>query len=237
LRQISVDPSMPALFAYLLAVSIVLGGGYAGLRWLSAPPHPSFSQRPSASEKLAGRKDAAEVSGAARANPAEKGPNDQSEKDITASLPIPESSNKASTELPSSQTAAGGTKEADNVPPGGCMPIGLTARGELVFAMQCKELLERHRGPVAVPTNSIQSAPAPKERQAAAPARSADAEEQSPSNKTHAKVEDVSPSGEATPVNKNSEPEAIKGQNVGRRNIEFSPSRNEEQWFNPLRFR
>ena len=90
---------MPALFAYLLAVSIVLGGGYAGLRWLSAPPHPSFSQRPSASEKLAGRKDAAEASGAAGANPAEKGPNDQSEKDITASLPIPESSNKASAQF------------------------------------------------------------------------------------------------------------------------------------------
>src|SRR6267378_3969907 len=213
---------MPALFAYLLVVSIVLGGGYAGLRWPSAPPHPSFSQRPSASEKLAGRKDAAEVSGPTRATPAAKGPNDQSEKDITASLPISESSNKASTELPPNETAAGGTKEADNVPPGGCMPIGLTARGELVFAMQCKELLERYRGPVAVPTNSIQSAPAPKERQAAEPARSADAEEPSPSKKTHAKVEDVSASGEATPGNKNSEPDAIKGKNVGRRNIEFS---------------
>jgi hypothetical protein len=225
---------MPALFAYLLAVSIVLGGGYAGLRWLSAPTHPS--QRPSASEKLAGRKDAT-YPALPGPNPAEKGPYDQSEKDITASLPIPESSSKASTELPSKQTAAGGTKEADYVPPGGCMPIGLTARGELVFAMHCKELLERHRGPVAVPTNSIQPAPAPKERQAAEPARSADAEEQSPSNKTHAKVEDVSLSGEPTPVNKNSEPEAIKGQNVRRRNIELSPSRNEEQWFNPLRFR
>jgi len=228
---------MPALFAYLLVVSIVLGGGYAGLRWLSAPPHPSFRQRPSASEKLAGRKDAAEVSGPTRATPAAKGPNAQSEKDITASLPISESSNKASTELPPNETAAGGTKEADNVPPGGCMPIGLTARGELVFAMQCKELLERYRGPVAVPTNSIQSAPAPKERQAAEPARSADAEEPSPSKKTHAKVEDVSASGEATPGNKNSEPDAIKGKNVGRRNIEFSPSRTEEQWFNPLTFR
>jgi hypothetical protein len=36
----------------------------------------------------------------------------------------------------------------DNVPPGGCMPIGLTARGDLVFPMQCRELIERERGPI-----------------------------------------------------------------------------------------
>jgi hypothetical protein len=29
------------------------------------------------------------------------------------------------------------------------MPIGLTARGELVFPMQCRELLDRERGPAA----------------------------------------------------------------------------------------
>jgi hypothetical protein len=28
------------------------------------------------------------------------------------------------------------------------MPIGLTARGDLVFPMQCRELIERERGPV-----------------------------------------------------------------------------------------
>jgi hypothetical protein len=37
--------------------------------------------------------------------------------------------------------------KADNVPTGGCMPIGLTARGELVFPMQCREILDRERGP------------------------------------------------------------------------------------------
>jgi hypothetical protein len=34
----------------------------------------------------------------------------------------------------------------DDVPPGGCMPIGLTATGEIVFPMQCKEFIERRRG-------------------------------------------------------------------------------------------
>jgi hypothetical protein len=32
----------------------------------------------------------------------------------------------------------------EDVPPGGCMPIGLTASGEIVFPIQCKE--ERQRG-------------------------------------------------------------------------------------------
>src|SRR5438270_10675898 len=30
-------------------------------------------------------------------------------------------------------------------PPGGCMPIGLTASGEIVFPFQCKAFLERQK--------------------------------------------------------------------------------------------
>jgi hypothetical protein len=37
---------------------------------------------------------------------------------------------------------------SEDVPPGGCMPIGLTASGEIVFPIQCKELIERHRAAV-----------------------------------------------------------------------------------------
>jgi len=44
--------------------------------------------------------------------------------------------------------ASGAFAQTDNVPPGGCMPIGLTARGDMVFPMQCRELIERERGPV-----------------------------------------------------------------------------------------
>jgi outer membrane biosynthesis protein TonB len=33
-----------------------------------------------------------------------------------------------------------------DVPPGGCMPIGLTTSGEIVFPIQCKEFIELHRG-------------------------------------------------------------------------------------------
>jgi len=49
------------------------------------------------------------------------------------------------TELRSAQAEV---SKPDNVPIGGCMPIGLTARGDLVFPMQCRELIERERGPV-----------------------------------------------------------------------------------------
>jgi hypothetical protein len=40
------------------------------------------------------------------------------------------------------------TPAVEDVPPGGCMPIGLTASGEIVFPIQCKELIERHRAAV-----------------------------------------------------------------------------------------
>ena len=34
----------------------------------------------------------------------------------------------------------------DDVPAGGCMPMGITASGEVVFPFQCKAFLEQHRG-------------------------------------------------------------------------------------------
>src|SRR4030081_1193278 len=34
----------------------------------------------------------------------------------------------------------------EDVPPGGCMPIGLTASGEIVVPFLCKEFIERQRG-------------------------------------------------------------------------------------------
>jgi hypothetical protein len=34
----------------------------------------------------------------------------------------------------------------EDIPTGGCMPIGLTASGEVVFPIQCRELIEQQRG-------------------------------------------------------------------------------------------
>jgi hypothetical protein len=41
--------------------------------------------------------------------------------------------------------------QTGSIPPGGCTPIGFTARGDLVFPLQCRELIERERGPVPDP--------------------------------------------------------------------------------------
>jgi hypothetical protein len=65
-----------------------------------------------------------------------------------------------------------------DVPPGGCMPIGLTTSGEIVFPIQCKEFIEQHRGkdveqnPAAVeqkPAAVVEQKPAALEEKPAAP--------------------------------------------------------------------
>jgi hypothetical protein len=43
---------------------------------------------------------------------------------------------------------------------GSCMPIGLTARGELVFPWECREIIERERGPVSADISAAPRDPA-----------------------------------------------------------------------------
>jgi hypothetical protein len=233
---------MPALFAYLLAISIALGGGYAGLRWLAAPDsstaqHSSENGKvPNKGKKLPERPE----SNVTRMTEAESGPTDRDKTEITASTAPSGTSNKVAPETSRNEPGVGEvspkvpTQKDDDVPTGSCTPIGVTASGKLVFPMQCKELLERHRGPVdsqlPVPTNPREESTAPKERQAAEPAPAADQitglnREGSSTNETNAKVEDVSPSGETKPGKENSEPEAVKGKQVGKRNMQPSSSK------------
>jgi hypothetical protein len=40
------------------------------------------------------------------------------------------------------------TSTKEDVPSGGCMPIGMTASGEMVFPIQCKGIIEREHGKV-----------------------------------------------------------------------------------------
>ena len=47
----------------------------------------------------------------------------------------------------------------EDVPPGGCLPIGLTASGEIVFPIQCKELIERQRGAVEQKPTGVEERP------------------------------------------------------------------------------
>ena len=74
------------------------------------------------------------------------------------------------------RSAQADLQRSDGVPAGGCMPIGLTARGDPVFPMQCRELIERERGPI------------PEEKQQISEPRS----QQEPSAKT-APAEKVTP--------------------------------------------
>jgi hypothetical protein len=47
----------------------------------------------------------------------------------------------------------------EDAPPGGCMPIGLTASGDIVFPFQCKGFIERHREK-AVDEKAVEEKPA-----------------------------------------------------------------------------
>src|SRR5208282_5428710 len=57
---------------------------------------------------------------------------------------------------PSPAAQAQQPKKQDDVPPGGCTPIGLTASGEMVFPLLCRALLEQQRGPISqqLPTST-----------------------------------------------------------------------------------
>jgi len=44
-----------------------------------------------------------------------------------------------------------GPSNAEEPPPGGCLPIGVTASGEIVFPFLCKDFLERNKGAAAKP--------------------------------------------------------------------------------------
>lgn len=234
---------MPALFAYLLAISVALGGGYAGLRWLAAP-ESSTGQHSSASAKLPnkGKKlpekpdpDVARMAGV------ESVPRDRAE--TTASTAAPSgASNEAAPETSRNEPGVSEvspraqTQNVDAGQTGGCSPIGLTASGQLVFPMHCQAFLERNRGPensqVPVstnPPNPPELAALPKERQAAEPAPAADQitglNREGSANEANAKVDDISPSGEAKPGKENLEPDVAKGKKVGKRNMQSSSSK------------
>jgi hypothetical protein len=233
---------MPALFAYLLAISVALGGGYAGLRWLAAPDSSTGQQSsagaklPNKGKKLPEKPD----SNVTTMTEAENGPKDRDKTEITSSTVPSGTSNKVAPEASRNEPGVSEvspkapTQKDDDVPGGECTPIGVTASGKLVFPMQCQAVLERHRGPedshVPVSTNPSESAAPPKERQAAEPAPSADQitglnREGSSTNEANAKVEDVSPSGKTEPSRENSEPEVVKGRKLGKRNMHSSGSK------------
>jgi hypothetical protein len=230
---------MPALFAYLIAVSVALGGGYAALRWLAAPDSSgqqsyASAKLPNKGKKLPGKPD----SNVTRMTEAESGPKGGDNTETTTSTVPSGSSNRVAPKTSRTEPGVGEvspkapTQTAEDVPTGGCMPIGVTASGKLVFPMQCQALLEPLRGPEdfqgPVSTDSLESAAPPKERQTAEPAPPADQitglnREGSSTNEANAKVEDVFPTDETKP--RKESPEVVKGKKVGKRNMQSSGSK------------
>jgi hypothetical protein len=264
------DVLMPALLAYLLAISVALGGGYAGLQWLAAPDSSTDQHSYTGAKLLNKRKKLPEKpdSSDAKMSEAESGPKDKDKAEITAISTPSVASSKAPETLRNETSVSevsprAPTQKNDDGPTGGCSPIGVTASGQLVFQMQCQRPEDTK---VPVSTNPSESAAPPKERQRAPPASAADqitGLNRGATNEANAKVEDVSPSGEAKPDNEHSEPDVVKGKKVERRDTQSSGSRpvvefpdgrreqrllptnrsrrtsprTEDQWFNPLSYR
>ena len=64
------------------------------------------------------------------------------------------------------QVAQAGPSKSEHQPAGACTPIGLTANGDIVFPWECRETIEKQRGPISVslpaPSNNPPShAPSP----------------------------------------------------------------------------
>jgi hypothetical protein len=152
---------MPALFGYLVALALLLGGGYAGLHWLGSPDdagtHQRIGEKPTARNvpKKPELKPElkSEFNGAgATAVPGEA---DGGSKIGTTASATPDGEAPHQSDHEGNATATiskpgdptSGVNN-DNAPAGGCMPIGVTARGADVFPIQCQALIERQRGSV-----------------------------------------------------------------------------------------
>jgi hypothetical protein len=69
--------------------------------------------------------------------------------------------------------SAGSDVSSPETPPGGCMPIGVTANGDIVFPFACKDLIETHRKEQVPDASEPRQAPVPSGSIAAAPERNA----------------------------------------------------------------
>jgi hypothetical protein len=68
--------------------------------------------------------------------------------------------------------SAGSDVSSPEPPPGGCMPIGVTANGDIVFPFACKDLIETHRKEQVA--SEPRQAPVPSGSIAAIPEKNAD---------------------------------------------------------------
>jgi hypothetical protein len=165
---------MRTLFATLLAIAVVLWGGYAGQHWLPKPQEPAISQRP-AGRSISKTTDGAEkfdLPSRTEETQAEHGTEVKGKAEASEGVARLVSSNKAASGMPPKKDDPQVSIKAEDIAPGSCMPIGITVSGKVVFPMQCQELLARNGASGDLDgssslTNSNSPALAPKEDQKA----------------------------------------------------------------------
>jgi hypothetical protein len=224
---------MRTLFASLLAIAVVLWGGYAGLHWLHKPQEPAISQRP-AGKSTSKTTDVAEkfdLPSRTEETQAEHGPEVKGKAEASEGLAPLVSSNKAASGAPPEiKDDPQVSIKAEDIAPGSCMPIGITVSGKVVFPMQCQELLARNRASGDLEGSSLtnSNSPAPKEDQKAeAPKSLAEGSvTQKPTEPSesdaNAKLEDRPRAGGAKSGKGRAEPDVEPGRKVEKRNFQNS---------------
>ena len=150
-----------ALLGYLVALSILLGGGYAGLQWLASPTSEKHARH---SEHVPARSAANDPGRAHVSSEADrKGTAETSAEPPSA----PESvrPNRKDAQGPSGDPSRIGN--TDIAPAGGCMPLGVTTKGDVVFPMRCEALIHHQADqPSSSPPASPPKPAAPSDQQA-----------------------------------------------------------------------
>jgi cell division protein FtsN len=113
----------------------------------------------------------------------------------------------------------------EDVPPGGCMPIGMTTSGEIVFPIQCKEFIERHRGAAVEQKPALEQKPAAAEAKPTAVEEKPTAVEEKPAavEQRPAAVEEKPAAVEEKPATKQSESAAPEESKPANKPVQTIP--------------
>jgi hypothetical protein len=239
LKAFRMEAPMRDPLTVLLTIGVFVVGGYAGFVWLadpsttghdvtSRPLHaettlkanvPSEADRTaqeSSSKRLAvvnesiAAREANNAEGRSSPTRRDEGA-DKSNSTVAANSPAQQTDSDQSRATGSSTDQTVSIK-AHDAPVGGCMPIGITVQGDLVFPIECRELLEQHRGAYA----SLEARPEPTPK---APREQAARVEHDP--QTVGSVRDHETVGSA----REHEPKTIAGESVDDQNALNLPSK------------
>jgi hypothetical protein len=170
---------IPALLGYLVALSMLIGGAYAALDWLVVPENraavtekaPRHAKRsaPTAKNPVPEHGEA-EAKGNERTtvvSPAAE-QSDQANRKVATTPPSDE--RKVAAPPPSDEQLKG--ENTQNSGAAGCSPTGVTAKGEFVFTIGCKDLIQQHPAVETPSSPSVVTAPSYGKSQAAKSANS-----------------------------------------------------------------